>query len=123
MRLGVIAALVFIVLGFGLMFGSMGNRPLIDSSVQDSMNTMMNANKVLQQGSFGVDSAITLMSAPIDYFDAVVGMAWTAFNNPLFEAGGYWALIPYFGVAPLEIVLFFGLIILLIGIFSKTLGS
>lgn len=120
MRLGVIAAIVFMVLSFGLLFGSIENRPLIDPAVQENMETMMTVNKVTQQGSFGVGSVVTLVSAVGGYFDSLVQIAWTAFNNPLVQAGGYWAIIPYFGISPLMIVLFFGLIILLIGILSKS---
>ena len=121
MRLGVIAAMVFMVLCFGLLFGSIENRPLIDPTVQENMEIMMSVNKVTQQGSFGVGSVVTLVSAVGGYFDSLVQMAWAAFDNPLVQAGGYWAIIPYFGISPLMIVLFFGLIILLIGILSKAI--
>ena len=121
MRLGVIAAIVFIVLGFGMLFGGIENKPLIDSVTQDRLDTMMSANKVVQEGNFGVDSFVTLVSAPFTYFDSLVGIAWSAFDNPLFAAGGGWAIIPYFTITPIQIVLFFGLLILLIGILSKVL--
>ena len=122
MRLGVVAAIVFIVLGFGILFGSMENRPLIDSTTQARLDVLMNAEKVSQEGGFGVDSIVTLVKAPFLYFDAMIGTARAAFDNPLFTAGGGWSIIPYFTVSPIMIVLIFGLVILLLGVLSKVLA-
>lgn len=116
MRLGVVAALIFMVLGLGVLYGSVTNEPLIDSEVEESMETMMSASKVVEEGDWG--NWLTLVAAPFTYFDSLVSMAWKAFDNPLFTTGG-WAIVPYFTISPFVIVLFFGLIILLIGIMQK----
>jgi len=118
MRSGVIAAMVFIVLSLGLFYGAVTNQSGIDPSVEESMETMMTATKVVQEGDWG--NFLTLVSAPFMFFDSIVNIAWTAFNNPLFTTGG-WTIVPYFTVSPLAIVLFLGLIILLIGILQKQL--
>lgn len=107
---------MFVVLSLGLLFGSVTNEPLVDTETEENLESMMSATKVVQEGDWG--NWLTLVAAPFTYFDAVVGMAWKAFNNPLFTAGG-WAIVPYFTVTPLVIVLFFGLIVLLIGILQK----
>ncbi|KKM76562.1 hypothetical protein LCGC14_1378910 [marine sediment metagenome] len=117
MRLGVIAAVVFMVLSFGLLYGSVENRSLIDEDVQESLNTMQSATKVIEEGDWG--NYITLLAAPFVYFDSIVTIAWKAFNNPLWDTGN-WILVPYFTTSPLIIVLFFGLIILLVGILRKS---
>jgi hypothetical protein len=82
------------------------------------MESMMTATKVVQEGDFGIDSFVTMVGAGFTYFDSMVDIAWSAFNNPLFTTGG-WAIVPYFTISPFMMVLFFGLIILLIGILSK----
>lgn len=119
MRLGVIACLVFIALGFGLLFGAMENRPLIDEDVETSMETMMSASQIIEEGDWG--NTLTLLAAPLDFFGSLIGVVWSAFNNPLFYAGGWWAIVPYFALSPLVIVCITGLIILLIGILSKSI--
>ncbi len=116
MRLGTIAALIFIVMCLGLLYGSVTNQSLVDTEVEQSMERMMSATKVVEEGDWG--NFLTLLAAPFYYFDSMVSLAWKAFNNPLFTTGG-WAIVPYFTVSPFVIVLFFGLIILLIGVIQK----
>lgn len=116
MRLGMIAAIVFIVLGLGLLYGSVTNEPLINTDVEEAMESSMSATKVVQEGDWG--NFLTLLAAPFAYFDSLVSIAWTAFNNPLFTTGG-WTIVPYFSISPIMMVFFFGLIILLIGIIQK----
>ena len=118
MRLGVIAALIFIVLSLGIFYGAVTNQSLVDEDLERSMESMMTATKVVQEGDFGVDNFLTLLSAPFIYFDSLVSIAWNAFDNPLFTTGG-WTIVPYFSISPFMMVLFFGLIILLIGVIQK----
>jgi len=116
MRLGLVAAVVFMVLGMGLLYGAAENRPLIDSDVEQSMEVMQSATKVTQESGWG--GFITLLAAPFRYFDSIVTMAWKTFDNSLWDSG-QWVLVPYIFVSPVIIVLFLGFIMLLIGIFQK----
>lgn len=128
MRLGVIAAVVFIVLCFSILYGTIDNESLMareggaDTTVQEDLNAMMDATKVVQESDWG--NYMTLLAAPFVYFDSLVSMAWKSFaSNPFASevtVGTPWTLIPYFTVSPLIVVLFFGLIILLIGILQKS---
>lgn len=122
MRLGTFSALIFIVLSFGVLFGSVEDHPVLNESVQNSMESTMAATKVVQEGDWG--SFITVLQAPFSYFDSMVNIAWEAFNNPIFSVGSDddgtgWAFVPYFVISPLVMVFFFGLIILLIGMLQK----
>lgn len=121
MRLGMIAALIFIVLATGVLYSSVTNQSVIAASVEQSTETMISATKVVQEGDFGPDNFLTLLAAPFAYFDSLVDIAWSAFNNPLFTAETGWAIVPYFTITPFEMVLFLGLILLLIGIAQKQL--
>lgn len=119
MRLGVVAALIFMVLGLGLLYGSYEGSSMIDSDMQHDLNNMQSAAKVVEEGDLGAGDYLTLLAAPFTYFDSFVSMAWRAYNNPLWDSGA-WTLVPYFTISPFIITLFFGLIILLIGILNKT---
>ena len=116
MRLGTIAALVFIVLGLGLLYGSVTNEPLIDAKVEKSLESMMVYDQVSEEGAWG--NILKLPSMAATYFTSFITIAWHAFDNPLFTTGS-WALVPYFTISPFVIVLFFGLIVLFVGILQK----
>ena len=117
MRLGLIAAVVFIVLSMGLLIGAAENEPLIDAEMQEAMETMMGPTKVTEESAWG--NFITLVSAPFRYFDSLMHIAHKAFNTSIWDTG-QWALVPYFLLSPIIIVLVLGLIMLLIGILRKS---
>ncbi len=132
MRLGIIAAIVFITLSLGVLYGTVSNQNMLlvasgvgteGTLIDEDLEAMMDATKVIQEGDWG--NYITLLAAPFVYFDSVVSIAWKAFAYSPFTSdiaeGTGWAMVPYFTVTPLVIVLFFGLIILLIGTFWKTI--
>lgn len=119
MRLGMLAALIFIVLALGFWFSSATNNSGISPNIQADMNTMMSATKVTQQSSWS--NFITMVAAPFKYFDSIVDIAWSAFNTPIFNTGE-WSIVPFFAISPFEIVLFFGLIILLLYLLRLSLS-
>ena len=122
MRLGMIAALIFIVLSFGVLFSVVTNESLINTEVEKAMKTMQSATKVIQEGELGPDQFLTLLAAPFLYFDSLITIAWAAFNNPVYTGdigSPGWTIVPYFTVSPFMMVLFLGFIILLIGVIQK----
>lgn len=116
MRIGVIAGIVILALGLGLLYGAWTGAPLIDSDVEESMETLQSATEVTEEGDWG--NYISLLAAPFEYMGSIVSMAWKGFTSPIWNSGG-WALVPYFTISPFIVVLIFGMILLFIGVLQK----
>ncbi len=119
MRLGVIAALVFIVLSLGIWYSAVTNVALIDADTEAAMEQMSSAYVIAQEGEFGAGNFITMVGSTFGYFGALIeDLTYQMFNNPLWVSGG-WTLVPYFTLSPFVIVLIFGLILLMLGMLQK----
>lgn len=120
MRLGVIAAIVFMLLATGLLYSSVTDESLVTSRTEAAMEEMMAAKDISEEGDFGVGNYLKLVGSTFDYFGAMIeDTVYQLFNNPLWVADG-WTLVPYYTFSPIVIVFILGLIILLIGILQKS---
>jgi len=119
MRIGVIAAIVFMLLSCGILYGSVTNEALVNSRTESAMEQMMSAKDISQEGDFGAGNYVKLVGATFSYFDAMVeDTAYQLFNNPLWTEGG-WTIVPYYTFSPIVIVFIFGMILLFAAIIQK----
>ena len=119
MRLGMIAALIFIVLSLGIFYSAYTGDSSVDANTETALEELQAARLVAQEGDFGAGSYVTVVAAQLGYFSALIeGLAYQAYNNPIWDSGG-WTIVPYFTISPFVAVIVFGLIILLIGLIQK----
>lgn len=116
MRLGLVAALLFIVMSMSLLVGVAENRNIVDEDLKDDMNTLM--NPLGPVFDTGWDRPLAFLSAPVEYFGAVIDIARRGFDVGIWQSG-YWTLIPYFVLAPIVIVVIMGMILMMIALTQK----
>jgi len=126
MKLGIIAAVLFIVVGWALLLGTVegtltGDGPG-EALITEEMETHMERLNTLQASieDVGIDSVIEIPMAVAGYFSSLVGLGWQMFNTPIWNEG-YWILLKYLIVVPFFAVVVLGLVIVFAGILRRAI--
>lgn len=115
MRLGYIAAAVFLVVVMGLIFGTVQNESLVTDALEEHLEAIGDVRLAIVD--FGWTTPVELVQAGPKYFTSLFTIVWQVFNTPFTE--GNWALVPYTFITPFIIPIVLMMIIIIIGILQS----
>lgn len=115
MRIGLIAAIIFMVTVLGVMYGVVQNQSMVTEEVKEHLDATSDLQVEVQDIGWG--SVLTLPVQTFNYFKSLMKVVWQVFNNPFTEGG--WTMVSYILLSPLIAVVVLGLVMMVIAIVQK----